>query len=74
MRIVQQRFYKISEFAKLVGVTPTTLREWERRGWLLPHHRSPSGYRFYSDEQLQRYLSGEIYMDVQSSRGGVGNV
>lgn len=49
-------YYKISEFASLIGVSSTTLRSWETKGWLVPHHRSPSGYRFYSEGQLQQYL------------------
>lgn len=53
-------FLKIGEFANKVGVTSTTLREWERRGWLIPHHRSPSGYRYYSEEQVKQVLSGEL--------------
>ena len=53
-------FLKFGEFAYKVGVTSTTLREWERRGWLIPHHRSPSGYRYYSEEQVKQVLSGEL--------------
>lgn len=55
-------YLKIGEFANKIGVTSTTLREWERRGWLIPHHRSPSGYRYYSEEQVQQVLSGEFDM------------
>ena len=51
-------FYKAGEFARLIGITSVTLRKWDERGWLKPHHRSPSGYRYYSEEQLQNYLRG----------------
>ena len=50
-------YLKISEFSQRIGVSPVTLRAWERRGWLLPHHRSPSGYRYYTEEQVQQYIS-----------------
>lgn len=53
-------YLKIGEFANKIGVTSTTLREWERRGWLSPHHRSPSGYRYYSEEQVKQVLEGKI--------------
>ena len=53
-------FYKTSEFASLIGVSATTVRTWERRGYLLPHHRSPSGYRYYSDEQVAQYFKGQL--------------
>ena len=53
-------FYSIGDFAKKVGITTKTLRNWEKKGWLMPHHRSPSGYRYYSDKQLQQVLSGDL--------------
>ena len=53
------QFYKISEFADKIGAPSVTVRQWETRGWLKPHHNSPSGYRYYSEEQLSKYLAGE---------------
>lgn len=50
-------FYKIGEFARLVGVTQATLRNWEKSNILVPHHKTPTGYRFYSQEQLDECLS-----------------
>lgn len=55
---MEQQYYKISEFARLIGVSSATLRSWDERGLLHPHHVSPSGYRYYSVKQLQDYLSG----------------
>ena len=52
------RFYSIGEFAELIDVSTVTLRNWERRGLLLPHHKSSSGYRYYSEQQLQECLQG----------------
>ena len=49
------RFYKTGEFAELIDVSAVTLREWDKRGWLVPHHKSPSGYRYYSEAQLKEY-------------------
>lgn len=66
------KFYKAGEFAKLIGITSVTLRSWDERGWLKPHHRSPSGYRYYSDEQLSDYLSGKLLKI--SDEGGDANV
>ena len=54
------KFYKAGEFAKLIGITSVTLRKWDERGWLKPHHKSPSGYRYYSEQQLKKYLSGQL--------------
>lgn len=49
-------YYTIHKFSKLVSVSPQTLRNWDRLGKLCPHHRSKSGYRYYSEEQLQEVL------------------
>ena len=54
-----QRYYKIGEFARRIGVSCVTLRTWDERGLLVPHHVSPSGYRYYSEEQLQKYLGSK---------------
>lgn len=45
--------YTINKFAKLLGVTPQTLRNWDKSGKLKPVHTSSNGYRYYSEEQLQ---------------------
>lgn len=51
--------YTINKFAKLLGVTPQTLRNWDKSGKLKPIHTSGNGYRYYSEEQLQE-LKGNI--------------
>jgi DNA-binding transcriptional MerR regulator/quercetin dioxygenase-like cupin family protein len=45
--------YNISEVAKLLDVSPSTLRQWENMGLMKPT-RTPSGYRTYSLEQIDR--------------------
>ena len=45
-------YYTINKFAKIIGVTPQTLRNWDRSGKLRPHHTSSNGYRYYSEDQL----------------------
>ncbi len=37
---------KISEATDIVGVTPETLRKWDKDGELLPDRRSKGGTRF----------------------------
>ena len=54
------RFYKINEFAREIGVSASTLREYEKRGLLIPHHRGINGYRYYSEEQKEAYLSVDL--------------
>lgn len=51
------QYYSISKFSKIVGVTPQTLRNWDKSGRLHPHHTSANGYRWYSEEQLNKVLN-----------------
>ena len=50
------RYYSIGEFAKAINVTEQTLRNWDNKGTLKPHHTTSYGKRFYSQEQLNNYL------------------
>ena len=47
--------YKISEFAKLIGVSISTLRNWDRSG-VLKAHKTPTGHRFYTHKQYEDYM------------------
>jgi MerR family transcriptional regulator, copper efflux regulator len=44
----------IGRLAKAVGVNVQTIRYYERRRLLSPPVRTPSGYRVYGDEEIQR--------------------
>ena len=61
-------FYKVTDFANKIGVSPSTLRNWETEGILKPHHRTPTGYRIYSEEQLLLVLAGNIEMANKVSK------
>lgn len=45
----------IGKFAKMVGVTPTTLRRKHESGELIPAHITSGGTRYYSTEQLKLF-------------------
>lgn len=49
-------FYTIHAASKILGVTPQTLRNWDKTGKLKPHHTSANGYRYYSQEQIDAFL------------------
>lgn len=53
------KYFTINKFAKIIGVTPQTLRNWDKSGKLTPHHTAENGYRYYSDEQLKQ-ISGVL--------------
>lgn len=46
-------YYPIRNVAEITGVNPVTLRAWERRYGLLQPHRTDSGHRLYSDEDIR---------------------
>lgn len=50
------KYYSIAETSKLLNITAQTLRNWDKSGKLKPHHTTDSGYRYYSQEQLNRVL------------------
>lgn len=60
--IVENKFYTIREFSKLLGVSAQTLRNWDKKGWLTPNHTSSgSGYRYYSHDQLLHVKNNGVY-------------
>ena len=63
-------YYSIGEFAKLIGKTEQTLRNWDKNNTLKPHHIAPSGYRYYSQEQLNHFLG--IKNNLQLNRKVIG--
>ena len=51
------KYYSIHEFSKIIGVSAQTLRNWDSNGKLHPHQTTTSGYRYYSDEQLNQVMN-----------------
>jgi DNA-binding transcriptional MerR regulator/quercetin dioxygenase-like cupin family protein len=45
--------FTISQVAKMINVSPSTLRLWEQRGLARPH-RTESGYRVYQPEDVEK--------------------
>ena len=64
------KFYSIGQFSKLIGKTNQTLRNWDKDGTLKPHHVSESGYRYYSQEQLNHFLG--LKQEVQLNKKTIG--
>lgn len=50
------KYYSIGEFARLIGKTVQTLRNWDNKDILKPHHITSGGTRYYSQEQLNHFL------------------
>lgn len=53
------KFYRVSEFAKRIGRSSSTVRRWDREGRLLPR-RTAGGHRYYSEVDVRRALQIDI--------------
>ncbi|GKZ01834.1 hypothetical protein ANS014_02680 [Paraclostridium bifermentans] len=64
------KYYSIGEFAKKIGKTVQTLRNWDSKGTLKPHHITEGGTRYYSQEQLNYFLG--LRKDKQLNKKTIG--
>ena len=49
-------YYTIGEFSKKVGLSISTLRNWDSNGKLKPAYVTSGGHRYYSEEQVNRLI------------------
>lgn len=63
-------FYTIKTVVQVTGITPATLRAWERRYKALSPSRSDGGYRLYSERDIATllWLKGQLEAGVTISR------
>lgn len=61
--------YTIKRAAELTGVSEATLRAWERRYGLVAPHRTESGYRVYSEDDLSRIREVVALVEQGSTPG-----
>ena len=50
----QQARVTIAEAARLLRVSVSTLRNWDRQGKLTPHRHPINGYRMYDRVEIER--------------------
>lgn len=56
------KIYKPKQFGELLGVSVSTLKRWDTTGKLLAK-RTPSGRRFYTQDDYDKFLLGESYSE-----------
>lgn len=49
-------FMRISEAAEYLGVSPSTLRNWENAGKIVAHRNPMNSYRLFKKEELDALL------------------
>jgi len=67
MHVMTDSRWRIGEVAAATGVTVRTLRHYDELGLLVPSERTGSGYRLYSDADVQR-----LYRILALRRMGFG--
>ena len=50
------RYMTIKEAAKYLGVSPLTLRNWDRRGKLTAFRHPVNNYRLYTFSEIEKFL------------------
>lgn len=62
-----KKFLTIKETANILGVTPLTLRNWDKAGKLKPLRHPANNYRIYKPEDIELFLrniesKGKIFL------------
>ena len=52
-------YLSINKVAKQLNKSAQTLRNWEKTGELVPAYKTKSGYRYYTEEQINKLLGIE---------------
>lgn len=50
-----KQYLTVKEVAQLIGVTPLTLRNWDKAGKLKAHRNPLNNYRVYKPEDIELF-------------------
>lgn len=62
-----KRYLTVKEVANLLGVTPLTLRNWDKSGKIKAYRNPINNYRIYKPEEIELFLrkiesKGKIFL------------
>jgi DNA-binding transcriptional MerR regulator len=60
----ERRYLRIGELGRRSGISPETIRAWERRYGLLTPGRTGGGFRLYSDDDLARVRAMRAHLEA----------
>lgn len=66
--------YKISEVARLSGVSVRMLHHYDNIGLLIPNDKNDKNYRLYSDEDVKRLYQILIFKELEFSLKEIKNI
>ena len=52
----EKKYITIKKATEILGISAQTLRNWEKQNKLIPHHKTNSGFRYYTEEQINEIL------------------
>ncbi len=58
-----KQFLNVKQVARILGVTPLTIRNWDKRGKLQAYRNPINNYRVYKVEDVERLLG-----DIEESK------
>ncbi|MFA5767776.1 MAG: MerR family DNA-binding transcriptional regulator [Candidatus Paceibacterota bacterium] len=53
---MEKEYYTVKEVAKMLGVTPLTLRNWDKSGKLKAYRNPINNYRVYKPREIELFL------------------
>ncbi|HEY4506993.1 MAG TPA: helix-turn-helix domain-containing protein [Candidatus Paceibacterota bacterium] len=53
-----KKYLTVNEVAKIFGVTPLTIRNWDKKGALIAHRNPVNNYRVYKIEDVESLMKG----------------
>lgn len=60
---MRRQYLSIKQASSVIGVTPLTLRNWDKAGKLRPYRNPINNYRYYRLDQIESFLR-----EMESSR------
>jgi len=54
--MINKKYLTIKEVAQILGVTPLTLRNWDKLGKLKAYRNPINNYRIYKKEEIELFL------------------
>ena len=58
-----KKYLTVKEVAQLIGITPLTVRNWDKKGVLQAYRNPINNYRLYKIEDIE-----ELMKDIETSK------
>ncbi len=59
-----KQYLTVNEVAKILGVSPLTIRNWDQKGRLVAHRNPLNNYRLYKTEDVENLIK-----EIEQSKG-----